>query len=37
MNNNPSAKTISREEYRRLDNRVTNILQQGWPFNEISR
>ena len=29
--------TISREEYRRLDNRVTCILQQRWPANEISQ
>ena len=27
--------TVSREEYRRLDNRVTCILQQRWPANEI--
>ena len=26
-----------REEYRRLDNRVTCILQQRWPANEISQ
>ncbi|MFM5008165.1 hypothetical protein ACEUB7_06500 [Aeromonas veronii] len=26
---------VSREEYRRLDNRVTCILQQRWPANEI--
>ncbi|MEV3817098.1 hypothetical protein RI537_13380 [Aeromonas salmonicida] len=32
-----SKQTISREEYRRLDNRVTCILQQRWPANEISR
>ncbi|HCT2507490.1 TPA: hypothetical protein OTR37_002834 [Aeromonas dhakensis] len=31
-----SKQTISREEYRRLDNRVTCILQQRWPANEIS-
>ncbi|MFM5049785.1 hypothetical protein ACEUBW_10070 [Aeromonas veronii] len=29
--------TLSREEYRRLDNRVTCILQQRWPANEISQ
>ena len=29
--------TVSREEYRRLDNRVTCILQQRWPANEISQ
>lgn len=29
--------TVSREEYRRLDNRVTSILQQRWPANEISQ
>lgn len=34
MNN---TKTVSREEYRRLDNRVTCILQQRWPANEISQ
>ncbi|BBQ51251.1 hypothetical protein WP2S18C03_03320 [Aeromonas veronii] len=32
MNN---TQTVSREEYRRLDNRVTCILQQRWPANEI--
>ncbi|OSP49238.1 hypothetical protein B7G55_21275 [Aeromonas hydrophila] len=32
-----SAQTFSREEYRRLDNRVTCILQQHWPANEISQ
>ncbi|WEE26759.1 hypothetical protein [Aeromonas hydrophila] len=40
MNNHhqgASAKTISREEYRRLDNRVTCILQQRWPANEINQ
>jgi hypothetical protein len=40
MNNHyqgASAKTISREEYRRLDNRVTCILQQRWPAKEISQ
>ncbi|WP_429178973.1 hypothetical protein [Aeromonas salmonicida] len=30
MNRN-SKQTVSREEYRRLDNRVTCILQQRWP------
>ncbi|MGN5108721.1 hypothetical protein ACTG18_10765 [Aeromonas hydrophila] len=35
MNMN-SKQTVSREEYRRLDNRVTCILQQRWPANEIS-
>ncbi|MGL5338472.1 MAG: hypothetical protein ACRDAR_07235 [Aeromonas veronii] len=34
MNN---TKTVSREEYRRLDNRVTCILQQRWPANEINQ
>lgn len=29
--------TVSREKYRRLDNRVTCILQQRWPANEISQ
>lgn len=40
MNNNhqgASAQTVSREEYRRLDNRVTCILQQRWPAKEISQ
>ncbi|MEV3807922.1 hypothetical protein ACV1DG_08255 [Aeromonas hydrophila] len=40
MNNNhqgASAKTVSREEYRRLDNRVTCILQQRWPAKEINQ
>lgn len=32
-----SKQTVSREEYRRLDNRVTCILQQHWPANEISQ
>lgn len=32
-----SVQTVSREEYRRLDNRVTCILQQRWPANEISQ
>lgn len=32
-----SAQTVNREEYRRLDNRVTCILQQRWPANEISQ
>ncbi|WP_426697760.1 hypothetical protein ACP6EV_06925 [Aeromonas hydrophila] len=34
MNNK---QTVSREEYRRLDNRVTCILLQRWPANEISQ
>lgn len=34
MNSN---QTVSREEYRRLDNRVTCILLQRWPANEISQ
>ncbi|TNI88984.1 hypothetical protein [Aeromonas sobria] len=34
MNN---TQTVSREEYRRLDKRVTCILQQRWPANEISQ
>ncbi|MDI3429673.1 hypothetical protein QLG02_04935 [Aeromonas sp. V90_14] len=34
MNNK---QTVSREEYRSLDNRVTCILQQRWPANEISQ
>ncbi|HDI1213463.1 TPA: hypothetical protein PKO72_002192 [Aeromonas hydrophila] len=34
MNN---MQTVSREEYRRLDNRVTCILQQRWPANEINQ
>jgi hypothetical protein len=34
MNNKQS---VSREEYRRLDNRVICILQQRWPTNEISQ
>ena len=29
--------TVSHEEYRRLDNRVTCILQQRWPANEVSQ
>lgn len=29
--------TVSREEYRHLDNRATCILQQRWPANEISQ
>ncbi|WP_270808036.1 hypothetical protein [Aeromonas sp. QDB25] len=40
MNNNhqgASAQTVSRDEYRRLDNRVTCILQQRWPAHEISQ
>ncbi|MGE6294227.1 hypothetical protein [Aeromonas media] len=32
-----SAQTVSRDEYRRLDNRVTCILQQRWPAKEISQ
>lgn len=32
-----NAQTVSREEYRRLDNRVTCILQQRWPANEVSQ
>ena len=36
MNMN-SNQTVSREEYRRLDNRVTCILQQRWPAKEISQ
>ncbi|WP_339021824.1 hypothetical protein [Aeromonas salmonicida] len=32
-----SAQTVSRDEYRRLDNRVTCILQQCWPANEINQ
>ncbi|WP_413164806.1 hypothetical protein [Aeromonas salmonicida] len=36
-NYNQSPQTVSREEYRRLDNRVTCILQQRWPANEISQ
>ncbi|MBV7599401.1 hypothetical protein [Aeromonas sp. sia0103] len=32
-----SKQTVSREEYRCLDNRVTCILQQRWPANEISQ
>ncbi|WP_431417495.1 hypothetical protein [Aeromonas dhakensis] len=35
MNMN-SKQTVSREEYRSLDNRVTCILQQRWPAKEIS-
>jgi len=35
--NMSSKQTVSREEYRRLDNRVTCILQQCWPANEISQ
>jgi len=40
MNNHhqgASAKTVNREDYRRLDNRVTCILQQRWPAKEISQ
>jgi hypothetical protein len=36
-NQGASAQTVSREEYRRLDNRVTCILQQRWPANEINQ
>ena len=36
MNMN-TQQTVNREEYRRLDNRVTCILQQHWPTNEISQ
>ncbi|WP_323933829.1 hypothetical protein [Aeromonas hydrophila] len=32
-----SKQNVSREEYRRLDNRVTCILQQRWPAKEISQ
>ncbi len=32
-----SKQTVSREEYRNLDNRVTCILQQRWPAKEISQ
>lgn len=35
--NMSSKQTVSREEYRRLDNRVTCILQQRWPAKEISQ
>lgn len=35
--NMSSKQTVSREEYRRLDNRVTCILLQRWPANEISQ
>ncbi len=34
MNMN-SKQTVSREEYRRLDNRVTCIFQLSWPASEI--
>lgn len=40
MNNHhqgASAKAVSREEYRSLDNRVTCILQQHWSAKEISQ
>ncbi len=33
---NTNAETVSREEYRRLDNRVTCTLQQRWPAKEAS-
>ena len=36
-NQGASAQTVSREEYRGLDNRVTCILQQRWPAIEISQ
>jgi hypothetical protein len=36
-NQGASAQTVSREEYRLLDNRVTCILQQRWPAIEISQ
>ncbi|MFM4859250.1 hypothetical protein ACEUDN_21510 [Aeromonas hydrophila] len=36
-NYNQSLQTVSREEYRRLDHRVTYILQQRWLANEISQ
>lgn len=36
MNMN-SKQTASWEEYCSLDNRVTCILQQRWPANQISR
>ena len=32
-----SKQTVSRKEYRRLDNRVTSILQQRSPANEINQ
>lgn len=35
--NMSSKQTVNREEYRRLDNRVTCILHQRWPANEISQ
>ncbi|HHO0782420.1 TPA: hypothetical protein ACRUFK_004012 [Aeromonas hydrophila] len=31
------AQTVNREEYHRLDNRVTCILQQHWPATEINQ
>lgn len=40
MNNHhqgASAQTVSRGEYRRLDNRVTCILQQRCPANEVNQ
>lgn len=40
MNNHrqgDSAQTVSRAEYRSLENRVTCILQQRWPAKEISQ
>lgn len=36
-NQGASAQTISRDEYRSLDNRVTCLLQQRWPAKEISQ
>lgn len=35
--NMSSQQTVNREVYHRLDNRVTCILQQRWPANEISQ
>lgn len=35
--NMSNKQTVSREEYRSLDNLVTSILQQQWPANQISR
>jgi len=40
VNNNrqgANAQPVSRDEYRRLDNKVTCILQQRWPAHEISQ
>lgn len=36
-NQGTGAQTVSREEYRRLENRVACILQQRWPAKEISQ